>query len=542
MLRRSLALVVAVVPTGLALPAAAPAAVTTSLANGVLTVAGDIADDAIDLRASGDQLDAAGATFPRSAVTRVSLQGGAGIDTISVGNGLGGLRVEVRGGPGNDVLTGGDGDETFVWNPGDNSDTIDGGAGDDALVFNGANVMEHLALAPGATPGHVALTRDVAGILLDLTRIDRLSVVMLGGDDTFTGSDGVAAALPRVDLFGGVGTDTITGGDEADTIEGGADLDTLAGGGGDDRFAYAVGEAAVGENADGGPGDDALWITGSPVRDVFSVTAPGVGTVGVAETASQTGWTAMAERVTIDALGGDDDVTAVTADVPLDLRGGDGDDVLTGAGQDDRLDGGAGDDVLDGGASGDDTLIGGPGADALRGGAGADRFSCGGTGDTFDATPQDTVDADCLPAPAPPGPVVVTVPGPVVTVPGPPTYVVEAVDRRAPTVSLRGLPSTIRRAALLRSGLTVRVAVDERAALTGELLAAARTARLAAAAPNLALATKALPAAAAGTRTLTLKPSKKLVGTARRFALTVRVTATDAAGNRRTATKTVKVR
>jgi Ca2+-binding RTX toxin-like protein len=541
MLRRLLAL--AVVPTALALPAVASAAVTTSLADGVLNVVGDTAADTIDLHVSGGTVIAAGASVPRAAVTRVSLQGGGGADTITVGDGLGGLRVEIRGGQGNDLLSGGDGDETFVWNPGDASDTIDGGAGDDALVFSGANINEQFALAPGPAPGKIRLTRDVGAVTLDLAGIERLTLSMLAGTDTFTGSDGVAALLPRADLFGGVGADTITGGDEADTIDGGADGDALAGGGGDDRFVYAVGEAADVATPDGGLGDDALWVTGSPVRDVFGVSSPGAGTVAVAETTSQTSWTAAVERAAIDALGGDDDVTNVTANVPLDLRGGEGDDVLDGAGQDDRLDGGEGDDVLDGGAAGDDTLAGGPGTDALRGGAGADRFSCGGVGDTFDATAQDTVDADCSPAPAPPAPVIVTVPGPVVTVPGPPAPVpVPAPDTRAPALTLRGLPTVIKRAALLKNGLGVRVTADERASLTGELLSTARSARIAATAPNLTLATRTLPAAAAGTRTLALKPSNKLIGSARRFTLIVRVVATDAAGNRRTATKTVKVR
>ena len=34
----------------------------------------------------------------------------------------------------------GAGDDTFVWNPGDDNDTIEGQAGVDTLLFNGANV------------------------------------------------------------------------------------------------------------------------------------------------------------------------------------------------------------------------------------------------------------------------------------------------------------------------------------------------------------------------------------------------------------------
>ncbi|TWT90272.1 Bifunctional hemolysin/adenylate cyclase precursor [Pseudobythopirellula maris] len=52
----------------------------------------------------------------------------------------------------------------------------------------------------------------------------------------------------------------------------------------------------------------------------------------------------------------------------LDLRGGEGDDLLFGGALADRIDGGAGDDVIFGGL-GDDELLGGGGADSLHGGA-----------------------------------------------------------------------------------------------------------------------------------------------------------------------------
>jgi Ca2+-binding RTX toxin-like protein len=64
--------------------------------------------------------------------------------------------------------------------------------------------------------------------------------------------------------------------------------------------------------------------------------------------------------------------------VPATIRGGEGDDVLTGGAAADKLIGGPGNDELNGrggndvliGGSGDDTLIGGPGNDILQGGTG----------------------------------------------------------------------------------------------------------------------------------------------------------------------------
>lgn len=55
------------------------------------------------------------------------------------------------------------------------------------------------------------------------------------------------------------------------------------------------------------------------------------------------------------------------------LRGGDGDDQLSGKGGNDRLFGEDGDDLLSGGA-GDDRLEGDDGRDTLRGGAGNDQL------------------------------------------------------------------------------------------------------------------------------------------------------------------------
>ncbi|MDX6681277.1 MAG: hypothetical protein QOG94_1316 [Solirubrobacteraceae bacterium] len=92
--------------------------------------------------------------------------------------------------------------------------------------------------------------------------------------------------------------------------------------------------------------------------------------------------------VVIDAGDGDDTVSVpATWANPVEVRGGDGRDVLTGSG---TLDGGAGDDMLTGGEPGPadakgagpvrDFIAGGPGDDVLRGGRGPASFS-GGAGD-----------------------------------------------------------------------------------------------------------------------------------------------------------------
>ena len=75
------------------------------------------------------------------------------------------------------------------------------------------------------------------------------------------------------------------------------------------------------------------------------------------------GATAGSDRVTVNALAGDDVVDAsglAASSALLTVDGGDGDDVLIGGNGADTLLGGAGDDVI----------IGGPGADTLDGGTG----------------------------------------------------------------------------------------------------------------------------------------------------------------------------
>ena len=113
-------------------------------------------------------------------------------------------------------------------------------------------------------------------------------------------------------------------------------------------------------------------------------------------------------------------------------------------------------------------------------------------------------------------------------------------DRTPPTLVLGRMAARMTRAAFLR-GVSVSIAPSEPSALTVELLGTTGRATLAAAG-DLTLASKALPLAG-GKRTVKLKPSRKLVARAhRRFTARLRVTATDASGNRTVVTRRVAVR
>jgi hypothetical protein len=112
-------------------------------------------------------------------------------------------------------------------------------------------------------------------------------------------------------------------------------------------------------------------------------------------------------------------------------------------------------------------------------------------------------------------------------------------DKTPPTVRLDGVKGTLTLQAFLK-GMTIKFLANEPAAIEAQLLAAPKSARLASFSLILASGSLGL---GAGERTLTLKPSRRLVGApTKAFKVSLRVTATDAAGNAGASTKTIKVR
>ena len=143
------------------------------------------------------------------------LDGGAGDDTIT-------------GGPGNEPnQNGGDGDDIFIWNPGDGSDGLVGQTGNDTMIFNGSAGNEVFAVT--AQGAGFRFTRDVGNIVMDATGVEAIALNALAGDDRVTtvplagtsqnligGTQTMADAL-TVDAQGGCvqpsssGTVTVTG-------------------------------------------------------------------------------------------------------------------------------------------------------------------------------------------------------------------------------------------------------------------------------------------------------------------------------------------
>jgi Ca2+-binding RTX toxin-like protein len=274
-------------------------------ANDRLTLNGLGGDDTVDatsLEADGIQL---------------TMNGGLGADVLigSDGDDL------VNGGDGDDVALMGAGDDTFVWNPGDDNDTLEGQDGFDTMVFNGANVAENITISPNG--GRVTFFRDVASVTMDLDDVEGIDFNALGGPDTIVVNDMSGTDLVEVN----------------------------------------VNLAAVGGVGDAQP--DTVIVTGTSGDDVIMAFGDGSGTsvIGLAAQVNITGAESANDRLTVNALAGDDVVegSALAAGaIQLTASGGDGNDVLIG---------GDGADVLLGGA-GDDVLIGGPGVDVLDGGTG----------------------------------------------------------------------------------------------------------------------------------------------------------------------------
>ena len=271
--------------------------------------------------------DSFSATGNLAALIKLTVDGGAGDDTLQGGNGadilLGGDGDDVAdGNQGDDVGFLGAGDDTFRWDPGDADDVVEGQDGADTLAFNGSNTNE--IMDASANGGRVRFTRNVANITMDLNDVESITARTVGGTDDVTVHDLSGTDVTRVT----------------------ADLSATLGG--DDGAAdRVVAEATNGE--------DVASITGAGPNATVRGLATRVAVAGAG----------AGDRLTVRALAGDDVIDASVmpaGTVTLTLDGGAGDDVLIG---------GAGDDVLLGGA-GDDVLIGGPGADTIDGAPGDD--------------------------------------------------------------------------------------------------------------------------------------------------------------------------
>ena len=285
----------------------------------------------LQLNANGGN-DSFTATGNLAPLIAISVDGGAGDDTILGSNGA----DRLAGGPGKDFIDGNQGadvgllgadDDVFQWDPGDGSDIVEGGDGFDTMLFNGANVNESFDVSPNGQ--RVRFFRNVGNITMDTAGVENIDLNALGGADNVVVNDMTGTDLTDVHV----------------------DLAQVPGSGVDDGQADNV-------TVNGTAGND-VAIVGQQGTDLQVVNLK--PTVTVSASSPET------DHLTVAALDGDDvvDASGVSgASALLSLDGGNGDDALIGGPGNDTISGGAGDDVLVGG-DGIDTLDGGPGDDTL---------------------------------------------------------------------------------------------------------------------------------------------------------------------------------
>ncbi len=363
------------------------------LNQGLVTATGTDASETILVSQTGDMIVVAIAGNPTPVaadeVQEIRIEALGGNDTITVDVNR---PTTILAGAGDDIITGSDGgadlvigqqgvdtfsgrggDDIFIWNPGDGNDIIDGDDGNDTHVFNGAAVNEVMTVEPNS--GRVRLTRDLGNIVMDIGSFENITVNALDGDDTVTGTPGLAALVESLIIDGGAGTDTLNGGDGADSLIGGDGADTVDGNGGtdsavlgpdDDVFIWDPGDGS--DFVEGDSGFDTLLFNGSAGDEIFDASSDGTRLRLFRNPGNIIMDVGTTEQIDLREFDGNDvttidnlDATDVT-DVIVDA--GPGNDSFTGSTLEESFFGGPGDDTA---AMGDGDLFDmGDGIDTLQ--------------------------------------------------------------------------------------------------------------------------------------------------------------------------------
>ena len=288
----------------------------------------------VNLNGGDDSISAVGNL---AAMINITVNGGAGNDTILGGNGADTLNAGddndfVDGQQGNDTVNLGAGNDIFQWDPGDGSDLVEGGAGTDTMLFNGSNGAE--IMEASANAGRLRFTRNLGTIQMDVNDVDTVDINALGNTDTIIVQNLAGTDVGEVNI------------DLAGTIGG------------------TVGDALI----------DTVITNGTTNLDIVDV-------VGAGSSVTILGFTPRVDVVHLDAndavvvngQGGNDTITATTLAAGVAA--------LT-------LDGGVGNDTILG-SQGNDVLIGGEGSDVVFGDNGNDNALLGGGDDVFEWNPGD---------------------------------------------------------------------------------------------------------------------------------------------------------
>jgi hypothetical protein len=104
----------------------------------------------------------------------------------------------IDGNKGNDVALLGNGNDTFVWDPGDGSDTVEGQNGTDTMLFNGADASERVVLS--ANGGRLRFFRDPGAVTMNTDDVEVVVFKAFGGADSVTVEDLAATDVRGVKI------------------------------------------------------------------------------------------------------------------------------------------------------------------------------------------------------------------------------------------------------------------------------------------------------------------------------------------------------
>ncbi|HET7845516.1 MAG TPA: CHRD domain-containing protein [Xanthomonadales bacterium] len=329
------------------------------------------------------------------------VNGGLGVDTFIGNDG----DDTFTGGDGNDFALLGGNDDVFVWSPGDDNDIVEGQAGSDVLRFNASNAAEIVDVF--ANGGRVTLFRNIAAVTMDLDDVERIELQLLGGADVVNVADtaGTDLLLVRADLAAAGG-----GGDGA------VDAVVVNGAPAGDAFTYGPvsGGVAVGNGAravqvvNAEAANDTLRVNGLAGADGFTASITAAGLVATTFDGG-----AEIDNAVATGTAGDDTIQAanntgvVSIATPLgavfspvavesvQVQAAGGNDTITSNGFASvtplTVDGGPGNDTYTA-SLGADVFVGGAGNDTFTGGDGNDTAFLGGDDDVFVWNPGDDND------------------------------------------------------------------------------------------------------------------------------------------------------